>query len=134
MSRRLWLALGYALFAVGFVGLFVPVMPTTIFWIFAALCFARSSKAMYERIVSWPGVGEAVAAYLDHGVIGRRSKAIALAGIAGGAVVVYLLAPAPPWAVVSSVVFVGSAAYVVTRPGRAPASAEAESLERDVEA
>src|SRR3546814_18506880 len=58
----------------GLVGVVLPVLPTTIFWIIAAACFAKSCPAMARKIYAWPGVGPAVEAFLSHGVIARRAK------------------------------------------------------------
>src|SRR3546814_6271591 len=79
-----WTALGYGFFAVGLVGIALPVLPTTIFWIAAAACFAKGCPAMARRIYAWPGVGPAVEAFLSHGVIARRGKVGAIAGMTFG--------------------------------------------------
>ena len=57
ISRTGWLALGYLLFGIGILGMFLPVMPTTVFWILAAGCFLKSSPAMYQRIITSPRYG-----------------------------------------------------------------------------
>lgn len=39
---------GVILVAVGILGMFLPILPTTIFFILAAWCFARSSEKFYN--------------------------------------------------------------------------------------
>ncbi len=47
--RFAYLVAGFVLLGLGIVGAFLPLMPTTIFVILAAACFARSNK----RIETW---------------------------------------------------------------------------------
>lgn len=74
--------LGGVFFAAGAIGLFLPIWPTTIFWILAALCFARSSPAMRDWIYRQPGVGKTVEGFVEQGVLPRQSKMAAIGGIA----------------------------------------------------
>ncbi|MCX7877633.1 MAG: YbaN family protein, partial [Ignavibacteria bacterium] len=39
---------GFGLVAIGVIGMFLPILPTTIFFILAAWCFARSSEKFYH--------------------------------------------------------------------------------------
>ena len=76
-SRLFWLAAGYVFFTFGAVGLILPVMPTTVFWILAAGCFAKSSARMHGYILRCPVIGPSVADFLNHGVMPRRAKVFA---------------------------------------------------------
>jgi uncharacterized protein len=118
MRNTIWRIAGYGLFGLGLVGIVVPVMPTTVFWILAALCFARSSPAMHRRILTWPGIGATVGLFLQHGAIGRRSKIVALGGILTGAVLLWLTSPGSAVLGAAGVVFAGSALFILTRPSR----------------
>lgn len=128
--RRLawaWTGAGYAFFAIGLLGTLLPVLPTTIFWIIAAACFAKGCPAMARRIYAWPGIGPAVEAFLSHGVIARRAKVAALLGmaIAGGIVA---LTPLPlPATLITLAVIALAGLYVATRPQCLPAAAAAQS-------
>jgi uncharacterized protein YqgC (DUF456 family) len=42
----MWFAVGWVAVAVGSIGVVVPGLPTTVFFIIAAACFARSSAAL----------------------------------------------------------------------------------------
>ena len=49
VRHALWAAAGFLFFALGMVGVALPILPTTPFILVAAFCFARSS----ERLNSW---------------------------------------------------------------------------------
>lgn len=119
-SKRLFLqTAGYLFFAIGFVGMLLPLLPTTVFWILAAACFAKSAPDMHRRILSWPGIGPIIGTYLDSGAISRRGKTFALTGMA---VAAFLIAVSPVPAYIIAVSLLGlavGAAYVATRPGDA---------------
>lgn len=58
-----WLVLGLLCVGLGGVGVVVPGLPTTVFFIVAAGCFARSSPRLETWVLGLPGVGPAVRDY-----------------------------------------------------------------------
>ncbi len=114
LSVAVWRLLGAGLFALGLVGAVLPVLPTTIFWILALLALGKSDPAMSARIRTWPGAGAVVAAYVDHGVVTRRSKLIAVAGMAFSAGLLWVSVSGAGLAL--GIVGIGlSAAFVASR-------------------
>src|SRR5690606_20251103 len=99
----------------------LPVLPTTVFWIVAAACFARGCPAMGRRIYAWPGFGPAVEGFLTHGVIGRRAKISALFGKAVAVVLVLLTSLPLAATLITLAVLALAALYVGTRPEQRPA-------------
>jgi uncharacterized protein len=79
-GRRHWIvaSLGWLAFGVGWAGVFIPGLPTTIFWILAALAFLRTNRRMYERITSNPRFGKGVKLFVEEGRISKRGKAISI--------------------------------------------------------
>ena len=82
LSRLLWVEAGTAVFALGALGVELPVLPTKVFWIGAVACFARSHPALAERIMAHPVFGPPLRRYREHGVIEPRGKRAALTAMA----------------------------------------------------
>jgi uncharacterized membrane protein YbaN (DUF454 family) len=82
LTRPLWLAAGLVLVGVGAVGVFVPGLPTTVFFIGAAACFARSSPRLEQWVLELPRVGPLVRDYRNGLGMPRRAKIVAALAIA----------------------------------------------------
>ena len=64
-----WRILGLISFAFGAIGLFLPIWPTTVFWIVAALAFARSNPAWAEWIYARPKIGPPIRTFVETGAL-----------------------------------------------------------------
>jgi len=95
-KRRLVMALGMLAFALGWAGVFLPGLPTTIFWILAALAFIRTNRRMYEKVVAHPRFGPGVRRFVEEGTISRRGKLVSISAMMGFATVGALAMP-PIW-------------------------------------
>ena len=113
---RVYSLLGLVLLAVGILGIWVPVLPTTIFFIGAAACFARSSPRLYAYLVGHPRFGAPLRNWFDEGAISRRGKAAALWGMAAGMAIVIYAVRDPRWIGFAACIILASAWYVVSRP------------------
>lgn len=116
VARHLWRAAGLVLLAVGFVGIFLPLLPTTIFWILAAVCFTRGDPRLRDWIFSHPRFGAGVRTFVTQGAMTRRGKMWAVAGLGSGCVLSVALTAAPGLRVALLAVFLLVAIYIVTRP------------------
>lgn len=116
MLRPLYVAAGVALVGLGIVGAFVPVMPTTIFLILAAACFARSSPRLEAWIMNHPKYGPGVAAWREHGAIPRRIKVIAIGMMAVSFVILAIAHPPELWLWIAGAILAACALFVGTRP------------------
>ncbi|MFN3265944.1 MAG: YbaN family protein [Deinococcales bacterium] len=72
--RWLWFAAGWVCVGLGFIGAAVPVMPSTVFFVAAAACFARSSPRFEAWVLNLPGVGQLVRDYRAGLGMKRRTK------------------------------------------------------------
>ena len=84
MHRTTFIILGLACVAVGIVGAFLPILPSTIFFILAAACFARSSPRLEKKILDHPVFGPPVISWREHGAIPLNAKLYAIAGMCFG--------------------------------------------------
>ncbi|MGB1109255.1 MAG: YbaN family protein [Gammaproteobacteria bacterium] len=107
---------GHALMGLGVVGMFLPVVPTTIFWILAAYCYAKSSPEHYRRLLAHSRYGRVVEDFVERGVISRRGKQAALIGMSVGALIVIVLQPGSIVLILALGIILAAAIYVVSRP------------------
>ena len=117
MIRLGWLILGCLFVALGVIGAILPLMPTTIFLILAAGCFARSSPRLEAWLLDHPRFGPTLRAWRERGAIGRRGKVMACGGMTLGYGLFWLGArPHWPLALLVAVVMLACATFVLTRP------------------
>ena len=55
--KALLVACGTLCVVLGVVGIFLPLMPTTVFLLLAAACYARSSERFHRKLVEHPWLG-----------------------------------------------------------------------------
>lgn len=79
LVRSLLLATGWLAVALGGIGIFLPVLPTTPFLLLAAACFVRSSQRFYDWLVGHPRLGPWFRDYLEGNGIPLKGKAYAIA-------------------------------------------------------
>ncbi|MBS0489642.1 MULTISPECIES: YbaN family protein [unclassified Phenylobacterium] len=117
MTRALYLVLGLGFTGLGIAGAFLPLLPTTVFLILAAGCFARSSPRLEAWILNHKQFGPLVRDWRAHGAIPRKAKVLACAGMAGGFVIFFLSAHPATWLALAVAGALGlCAAFVVSRP------------------
>lgn len=126
-GRLVWLVLGLGLTALGLIGALVPLMPTTIFLILAAACFARSSPRLEAWLLNHPRFGAALRNWRSHRAVPRRAKQMAVVGMAGGYVLFELAARPPLWlGLAVALLLIACAAWLIARPAP-PCASETRS-------
>lgn len=80
--RWAWMGAGWLAVAVGSLGLVIPGLPTTVFFVIAAACFSRSSPRFEQWVLTRPGVGPLVRDYRAGLGMPARAKIAAVASIA----------------------------------------------------
>jgi uncharacterized membrane protein YbaN (DUF454 family) len=76
--RLVWFAGGWAAVALGGLGIVVPGLPTTVFFIIAAWCFSKSSPRFEQWILDLPRIGPMVRAHRAGEGMPRGAKAWAI--------------------------------------------------------
>ena len=113
----IWILVGSAAFLIGAVGVFVPVWPTTIFWILAAYCFANSRPEWRDWIYARPGVGPIIESFNERGVLTRKGKSGAIFGMAiGGGIATFLLWKQMMWLGIVWALIAAGMLFVLSRP------------------
>ena len=76
--RWFWLIIGLLLTGLGFIGIFIPGLPTTIFMILAASCYFRSSQRLYSWVMNHKYFGYHVKNYRDKKGMPLKAKIMSL--------------------------------------------------------
>ncbi|PYE89193.1 YbaN family protein [Phyllobacterium leguminum] len=115
--RWVYFALGALMLALGLIGAVLPVMPSTVFLIFAAWFFGRSSPRLENWMLAHHTFGPVLRGWRDHGAIPRRAKVMACAGMAAG-YALFWWGARPGWPVAAGVALfmIASTAFVISRP------------------
>ena len=74
MKKILLSSLGWICVGLGFIGIFVPGIPTTIFLIIALWAFSNSSKYLHDRLLNHRKFGPILRAWNSHKVVPRKAK------------------------------------------------------------
>lgn len=78
VTRLFWAAIGLMFVGLGSIGVVVPGLPSTVFFLVAAWCFARSSERLERWLLELPGVGPLVRDARAGLGMPRRTKATAI--------------------------------------------------------
>jgi len=79
LRRGVYFGVGSVSVALGVIGIFVPLWPTTCFLLLAGWCFARSSPRAERWLHENRFFGRYLKDYREHGVIAARVRATSLA-------------------------------------------------------
>lgn len=119
--RWLLIGAGWLLIGIGIVGIFVPVLPTTVFLIAALWAFQRSSTRFQRWLWLHPTFGPPVRNWHQHGVIPVRGKVLAVIVMSLSFVYVAVWV-AEDWRVPALIgaIMLPAALYIVTRRSQVP--------------
>ncbi len=119
--RPLLFVLGWLLFGVGFIGVFVPVLPTTPLMLLALWCFSRSSDRFHDWLYTHKHFGPPLQLWHKHRVIPLAAKLVALVFMGGSLVYVFVFLTIPTWAkTLMSVSMAFGLWFILTKPSSPP--------------
>jgi uncharacterized membrane protein YbaN (DUF454 family) len=81
LVRGLFFALGGLLVATGILGIFLPLLPSTVFFLMAAPCFSKSSPAAHRWLTTNRLFGRQLANYQDERGATNATKFVTLASL-----------------------------------------------------
>ena len=116
MTRTFYLALGWFLVLLGVIGAILPIMPSTVFMIAAALCFGRGSPRARAWLLNHRWFGPPIVKWEKNGGISRPTKLFACVCMAGSLAMAMFL-EMPLWVVaMQAVALFSAAAFILSRP------------------
>ena len=114
--RPFWSVVGWLALALGVIGLFLPVVPTTPFLIVAAFAFGKSSPRLRHWLETHPVFGPPILDWETRGAIATRHKALAVGMMSVTMITSLVLAVPSHVLAIQAVCLGGAALYVLTRP------------------
>ncbi|MGI9203782.1 MAG: YbaN family protein [Woeseiaceae bacterium] len=116
-AKRISLILiGLTSLALGAIGVFVPLLPTTPFVLVSAIAFANSSDTLHQWLIDHDIFGPLIANWRRHGAISRTTKIISILSMAVIILISLLMAVPTHVLVVQAIVLSVSATFIVSRP------------------
>ncbi len=109
-------ALGWVFVAVGVAGIFLPLVPGTLFLIIGAACFTRSSPRFEAWLLNHPRLGPPVRQWRETGSIPRSAKAFAVVSLVASWLLLLATDAPDPVKIGCLAIFVAVAVYIVSRP------------------
>ena len=108
--------IGLVLVALGVIGIVLPVMPTTIFFILALGCFTRSSPKLAAWLLNHPRYGATLRHWQEHKVVPVKAKWFAGLGMLAGFTLLTLSNPVGWILYIVGVIEVCVMLYLLSRP------------------
>jgi uncharacterized membrane protein YbaN (DUF454 family) len=94
-QRVSWSVAGVVSLALGVIGIFLPLLPTTPFVLLAAFCFSRGSDRIEAWLLAHPRFGPMVVDWRARRAVPLRAKQLAWAMMAVGSAWSWWVMPAP---------------------------------------
>lgn len=119
LRRALLIALGWSAFALGVIGIVLPVVPTTPFMLVALWAFSASSERFHGWLWHHPVFGPPLQRWRRERAIPAWVKAVALGSMAASlGWIAFGVRPAGWVLVASGAVMLGGAAFILRIPSR----------------
>jgi len=73
-NKYVFITIGSMSVALGFIGIFLPLLPTTPFLLLGAACYIKGSPALYNWLIEHKILGKYIKGYLDGEGIPLKTK------------------------------------------------------------
>jgi len=117
LIRIFWLSFGLLSTGLAIAGAILPLLPTTPFLLLATYAFARSSKRLHTWLIEHKVFGSLIRNWQENGSIDRKTKIISVSVMFGLLAISWGLGVRPMILIIQAIVLMGSATFVLTRPG-----------------
>lgn len=119
--RPIYFILGCLFFSIGFVGVFVPVLPTTPFMLLALWGFSRSSLRFHHWLYTHKLFGPPLQQWHNYKVIPPLAKFIALFFISISLIYMVFFLALPLWGyLIISTTMISGLWFIMTKPSYPP--------------
>ena len=115
-KRIVLILVGLTALALGALGIFLPLLPTTPFVLVAAIAFANSSERLHQWLLDHNIFGPLIENWRRYGAISRSTKILSLASMVAIVLISWLMAMPTYVIVVQAAILSMSATFIVTRP------------------
>ncbi len=120
IARHTYLICGYISFALGVIGIFLPILPTVPFMLLASFFFSKGSERVHQWLLNHRYFGRGIREWEENGVISKKAKILATLSIAIlGSYPLILFPIKPALRIVAAVVMLSVLAFVWSRPSEA---------------
>ena len=120
MKRTILISLGWLCVGLGFVGVFVPGIPTTIFLIIALWAFTKSSKKLRHWLLNHKRFGPILKNWQKHKVVPRRAKILMVVLMSLAVILFYYSLQSLILTIGLIIILVSVAIYVISLPSKIP--------------
>ena len=120
MKRTILISLGLLCVGLGFIGVFVPGIPTTIFLIIALWAFTKSSEKLRHWLLNHKRFGPILNNWQEHKVVPRRAKILMVVLMSLAVILFYYSLQSLILTIGLIIVLVLVAIYVISLPSKIP--------------
>ena len=120
MKRTILISLGLLCVGLGFVGVFVPGIPTTIFLIIALWAFTKSSEKLRHWLLNHKRFGPILNNWQEHKVVPRRAKILMVVLMSLAVILFYYSSQSLILTIGLIIILVSVAIYVISLPSKIP--------------
>ena len=120
MKRIILISLGWLCVGLGFVGVFVPGIPTTIFLIIALWAFTKSSEKLRHWLLNHKRFGPILNNWQEHKVVPRRAKILMVVLMSLAVILFYYSLQSLILTIGLIIILVSVAIYVISLPSKIP--------------
>jgi len=119
--RVIYFFLGWLFFAIGAVGVVLPVLPTTPFMLLSLWAFARSSQKFHNWLYTHRFFGPPLQQWEQYRVIPRAAKIMSISVMSLSLVLMLVYSAATLWLklLIAALMFYG-AWFILTKPSQIP--------------
>ena len=120
MKRTILISLGWLCVGLGFVGVFVPGIRTTIFLIIALWAFTKSSEKLRHWLLNHKRFGPILNNWQEHKVVPRRAKILMVVLMSLAVILFYYSSQSLILTIGLIIILVSVAIYVISLPSKIP--------------